>query len=106
MWGERELDKWLFDFREYFRVRGYRLTLDARLVLKEYLEAPKRKRIIESDLSRRKKNMEDVTKGLNKLAEESIRLAHKQNKTTVDRDDVRNAHSRLFCSVWPFCDKE
>jgi len=70
------------------------------------MSVAKRKESIEETLSRREKTLEDVTVGFSRLADESIRFAEAQNRTTVTTNDVREAIAEVFCSVWPFCDQE
>jgi hypothetical protein len=106
MWRERELDRALSHFRNYLRVRGYEISLDARLYIRRYMSEPKRINIVEETLRRREKTLEEATAGFSRLADESIRFARREDRTNVTTDDVKKAIAEVFCSVWPFCDGE
>lgn len=106
MWRERELDRALSHFRNYLRIRGYEISLDARLYIRNYMLEPKRIKVVEESLSRRERTLEEATAGFSRLADVSMRFARREDRRNVTTNDVRLAIREVFCSVWPFCDGE
>lgn len=104
MWREEELNRALTYFKNYLRNRGYGLSDYAFSQLKEYsMEAERRAKIGEV-LRKREKTFEDIRAGFDRLADESLRFARAERRTTVLSTDVRKAIAELRCKVWPFCD--
>ena len=103
MSGIEELNTALDHFRNYLRVSGYTLSVDASLHLRKYMTVAKRRRKIAETLSKREKTPGDLIEGFSRLANESMRFASRENRTTVNVNDVRKAIAVLFCGVWPFC---
>lgn len=101
---EEELETALRHFRNYLRVRGFTLSVDAGLSLREYVMEKKRKESILTTLSKREKTPGDLIEGFSKLATVSSEIALSEGRRNVTTEDVKRAIKRLFCGVWPFCE--
>lgn len=103
MWTEEEISRTLNYFRRYLKDRGYGLSDQAALYLREYMmKAERRERIAEA-LRKREKTFEDVREGLGRLATASLQIARSKDRRTVYSSDVRESIEALLCKVFPFC---
>jgi len=105
MWrsSEEDLEKALTHFRNYLRVRGFELSTNAALGLREYAMKEERKKAIIIELSKKEKTFEDLIEGFNKLAALSSEIALSEGRRSITSQDVDRALKRIFCKVWPFC---
>ena len=101
---EKELEIALGHFEDRLTEKGFVLSLDAKLSLREYIMEKKRKERIFSQIERKERTSRNLVEGFGELAAVASQVASSDGRRTVTRRDVTDCIRRVFCKVWPFCE--